>query len=88
MHKMSFKSGKKYFAIKIRSIDVNTVVCIGFACINFLLSPNDNECKDNHLGMDNLSWAVSSDNGKKDSGDDMLTVIGRTPCGIEFLKQV
>ena len=25
---------------------------------------------------------------KKDSGDDMLTVIGRTPCGIEFLKQV
>ncbi len=63
---MHCDSGKIYFEFKITKATEKSIICAGFACINFQLnSTNTNDNKDKSLGMDSISWAVASDNGTK-----------------------
>ncbi len=77
---MSCKSGKIYFELKITKTAEKSIVCAGFACINFQLkSTNKKDNKEKSLGMDSISWAVASDNGTK--GHRFATVSTCFWCG-------
>jgi hypothetical protein len=58
-------SGKISFKFKLNSDASNTfVLCGGFAKNNFRLNASKGCNTDMALGMDSISWAVSSDNTK------------------------